>query len=274
MKNFKVACIQFASGLSVHKNLMEISKYIKSSKELGADIVVLPENFALMASVNSNYLDIQEKYGDGYIQNFISDQAKKNKIWIVAGTIPIQSSIENKVFQTSIVFDSKGKLISSYNKVHLFDVNIIESKEKYKESDVFTPGKNVTVVDTPFCRLGLAVCYDLRFPELFRKLSDIGVDLVCLPAAFTYITGKAHWEHLIKSRAIENLVYFAASAQGGYHLCGRRTYGHSMIVNPWGDTLAEISSKPGVIISTIDLKILNNLRKNFPCLDHKRFKCK
>ena len=140
-----------------------------------------------------------------------------------------------------------GEQVSSYNKVHLFDVNIIETNEKYRESDIFLNGNSITVIDTPFCKIGLAICYDLRFPELFRKLSQENVDVVCMPAAFTSVTGKAHWEHLIKARAIENLVYFAASAQGGYHVSGRETYGHSMIVNPWGETLDIIKNNSGVI---------------------------
>ena len=270
MKNFKIACIQLASGPNVEANLIEISKYIAKSKELGANILVLPENFAMIAEKDSMYLDIKEKLGDGRIQNFISNEAKKNDIWIVAGTIPIQSSSDSKVFSTCIVYNNQGEMISSYKKIHLFDVNIIESNEVYKESDTFTPGDLVVTINTPFCKIGLAICYDLRFPELFRKLSNDNIDMICMPAAFTKVTGKAHWEHLIKARAIENLVYFAASAQGGYHVSGRETYGNSIIVNPWGETLSISKNKSGVIISTIDLKALKLLRKNFPCLEHKK----
>ena len=271
MTNFKISCVQIASGPNIDANLIEVGKYIERSKTLGADIIVLPENFALMAEKDSIYLDIKEDFGKGKIQNFISEQAKKNNVWIVAGTIPIKSKNKNKVFSTCIVFDNKGVIASSYNKVHLFDVDLTETNEKYRESDVYIHGDSITVVDTPFCKIGLSICYDLRFPELFRKLSNENVDIVCLPAAFTSVTGKAHWEHLIKSRAIENLVYFAASAQGGYHVSGRETYGNSIIVNPWGETLDIIKNKSGIIISSIDLKAQAKLRKNFPCLNHKKF---
>ena len=270
MKNFKIACIQVASGPNTEANLLEIGKYIFKSKELGANITVLPENFAMMAKQDSMYLDIKERLGDGRIQNFISNEAKKNDIWIVAGTIPIQSTSDNKVFSTCIVYNNQGEMVSYYNKIHLFDVNIIESNEVYRESNIFMPGDSVVSFNTPFCKIGLAICYDLRFPELFRKLSQDNIDIICMPSAFTKVTGKAHWEHLIKARSIENLVYFAASAQGGYHVSGRETYGHSMIVNPWGETLSISDNKSGVIISDIDLKALKLLRKNFPCLDHKK----
>ena len=271
MTNFKISCVQIASGPNVEANLLEVGKYIDKSKILGADVVVLPENFAMMAEKDSMYLDIKEDFGEGKIQNFIRNEAKKHDVWIVAGTIPIKSKNKNKVYSTCIVFDNKGDIVSSYNKVHLFDVNLIDTNEKYRESDIYIHGDSITFVDTPFCRIGLSICYDLRFPELYRKLSSEKVDLICLPAAFTSVTGKAHWEHLIKSRAIENLVYFAASAQGGYHVSGRETYGNSIIVDPWGETLDIIKNKSGVIISSIDLKAQVKLRKNFPCLEHKKF---
>ena len=270
MKNFNISCIQIASGPNIGANLLEISKHISKSKDMGADIVVLPENFAMMAEKDNMYLDIKEKLGIGRIQDYISKEAQKNDIWIIAGTIPIKSRKKNKVYATCIVFNNNGKIVSSYSKIHLFDVNILETKEKYRESDIFTNGDSPIVVETPFCNIGLAICYDLRFPELFRKLSDMGIDIICLPAAFTSITGKAHWEYLIKSRAIENLVYVAASAQGGYHVSGRETHGNSIIVNPWGETLDTIKNGSGVIFSSIDLKSQDKLRKNFPCLDHKK----
>ena len=271
MSSFKISCVQIASGPNLDANLLEVRKYIEKSKKLGAKLVVLPENFAMMVANDLMYLDIQEELGNGKIQDFISSAAEKNDIWVVAGTIPIKSTNGKKVYSTCIVFDNNGKIVSSYNKIHLFDVNIIESNEKYNESDIYFHGDSIVTLDTPFCKIGLSICYDLRFPELFRDLSSQGAELICMPAAFTAVTGKAHWEHLIKSRAIENLVYFAASAQGGYHVSGRETYGHSMIVNPWGETLDVIKNKSGIIISSIDLKSQFKLRKNFPCLDHRKF---
>jgi len=270
MSNFKVSCIQVASGPNIDANLLEVGRYIEESKKHGASIVILPENFAMMAASDTDYLDIMEDFGSGKIQDFISKAAKRNGIWIIAGTIPIKSKNKEKVFSTCIVFNEKGEIVSSYNKIHLFDVNLLETNEKYNESDIYLNGDSIVSFETPFCKIGLAICYDLRFPELFRKLSNENIDLICMPAAFTAVTGKAHWEHLIKSRAIENLVYFAASAQGGYHVSGRETYGHSMIVSPWGETLDIIKNKSGIIISSIDLKSQNKLRENFPCLNHKR----
>lgn len=270
MKDFKIACVQIASGPKIKANLIEVSKYISKAKNKGANIVLLPENFAVMVKDDIMYLDYQEKFGDGIIQNFISDEAKKNDIWIIAGTIPIKSKQKDKVLSRCIVYNNKGESVSSYDKIHLFDVNLLETNEKYRESDVFLAGNTIATVDTPYCKIGLAVCYDLRFPELFRELSNQDVDLICLPAAFTAVTGKAHWEYLIKARSIENLVYFAASAQGGYHVSGRETYGHSIVVSPWGETLDIIKNKSGVIVSNINLKNLKNLRKSFPCLDHKK----
>jgi len=271
VSDFKLSCIQLASGPNIEANLLEISKHIFEAKKLGADLVVLPENFSMMAKDDSMYLEIKEKLGSGRIQDFISNQAKKHNLWIVAGTIPIKSSIKDKVYSTCIVFNNRGEQVSSYNKVHLFDVNITETNEKYSESDIYLNGDSISVIDTPFCKIGLAICYDLRFPELFRNLSKENIDVVCMPAAFTSVTGKAHWEHLIKARAIENLVYFAASAQGGYHVSGRETFGHSMIIDPWGETLGIIKNNSGVIISSINLNSLKKLRKNFPCLSHKKF---
>tara|TARA_Y100000768_G_scaffold211178_1_gene159107 strand:- start:119 stop:934 length:816 start_codon:yes stop_codon:yes gene_type:complete len=269
MKNFKVGCVQIASGPNVEANLNEIAKYINDAKNKGADLIILPENFAMMAEKDLFYLDIQESLGEGRIQDFISKQAKKNEVWIVAGTIPIKSEKKEKLFSTCIIYNDKGEMISAYSKMHLFDVNLPNTNEEYRESDIYLNGTEVVTVETPFCKIGLSICYDLRFPELFRKLSESKAELICLPAAFTSFTGKAHWEHLIKARAIENLVYFAASAQGGYHVSGRETYGNSIIVSPWGETLGILKNKSGVVVTDINLESLKKLRSNFPCLDHR-----
>ena len=272
MKNFKVGCVQIASGPNIEANLSEVSRHIADAKENGANIVILPENFAMMAEKDIFYLDIQEDLGSGRIQDFISNEAKKHEIWIVAGTIPIKTNIKNKVLSTCIVYDDAGKIVSHYSKMHLFDVNIPDTNDEYRESDTFLNGEDVVTLDTPFCKIGLSICYDLRFPELFRKLSEKNAQLICLPAAFTYQTGKAHWEFLIKSRAIENLAYLAASAQGGYHVSGRETYGNSMIINPWGEALNIMKKKSGVIVSEIDINAQEKLRSSFPCLEHRIIK--
>jgi len=270
VKNFKVSCVQIASGPNIEANLLETSKYIEKAKDAGAKLVVLPENFAIMAANDQMYLEFKEEFGNGKIQDFISSEALKNDLWIIAGTIPISSNKKNKVYSKSIIFNNKGEIVSSYNKIHLFDVNILETNEKYNESDVFISGNSIEIVETPFCKIGIAICYDLRFPELFRLLAEKGANLICVPAAFTSFTGKAHWEYLVRSRAIENLLYIAASAQGGYHVNGRETHGNSLIVNPWGEILSIKKNGAGIVTSEIDLNYQSNLRKNFPCLDHRK----
>ena len=270
--NFKVASIQIASSPNVDANLLQIKNYIDYASKEGVKLAVLPENFSMMAKEDADYLSIKEELGKGKIQSFLSKIAKENSMWIIGGTIPIESDKKNKVYSTCIAYDSDGKMVDYYHKIHLFDVDIPEKDEKYRESDIFTKGSKVKIIDTPFCKIGLAVCYDVRFPELFRKFSLEGACLVTLPSAFTAVTGKAHWEYLLKSRAIENLSYLVSSAQGGHHISGRETYGHSMIINPWGSELAKIDNGSGVIISDIDLNYLTSIRKNFPCLKHRSIK--
>ena len=188
----------------------------------------------------------------------------------MGGTIPIVANHPNKVRAACLLIDNTGKRIARYDKIHLFDVHIEQSGENYTESDTIEPGENVVVVDTPFGKLGLAICYDLRFPELFRYMMLQGVEIIALPSAFTAITGKAHWETLIRARAIENLSYVIAAAQGGYHVNGRETYGDSMIVNPWGLILDRLASGSGYVMAEIDRNYIATIRKNFPVIDHKK----
>lgn len=270
----KVAAIQMASGPNVQANLDEAEKFIKIAVLQGAELVVLPENFAIMGMLETDKVDIAEVYKEGMIQNFLSEQAAKHGIWLVGGTIPIQSRDARKVCATCLLFNDAGEEVARYDKIHLFDVTLAESGESYTESETIASGDEVVVTETPFGRLGLAVCYDLRFPEIFRAMSDSGVDIIALPSSFTSLTGKAHWETLIRARAIENLSYVVASAQGGYHVNGRETHGDSMIVDPWGMVLNRLPHGTGVVVSEIDLSKLKKTRQLFPALEHRRLNCK
>ena len=270
----KVAAIQMASGPNVQANLDEARKFIGIAVQQGAELIVLPENFAIMGMTEMDKVAVAEKYGQGLIQNFLSTQASDHGIWLVGGTIPIQSTEENKVYATCLLFNDRGEVVSRYDKIHLFDVTLEESNESYTESETTTSGEKVVVAETPFGRLGLAICYDLRFPEMFRAMADAGVDIFTLPSAFTSQTGKAHWETLIRARAIENLSYLVAAAQGGYHVNGRETHGDSMIVDPWGTVLNRLPHGTGVVISEIDINKLQKTRQLFPALKHRRLNCK
>ncbi|MDW3094181.1 MAG: carbon-nitrogen hydrolase family protein [Gammaproteobacteria bacterium] len=267
----KVAAIQMASAPQRDANLMEASRLIQLAKEQGAELIVLPENFPIMGIEESDKVDIREAYNDGPIQNFLSDQAKKHGVWIVGGTVPLQYDDPNKIIAACIVYNSEGKAVARYDKIHLFDVEI-DGEESYKESETIANGTELVVLDTPFGKLGLAICYDLRFPELFRQLVDMGAEIIAIPSAFTATTGKSHWEILVRARAIENLCYVIAADQGGYHLSGRSTYGDSMVVDPWGNVLNRLSQGAGVVIAEIDLERMKNTRRTFPCLQHRMLK--
>jgi nitrilase len=269
----KIAAIQMASGTNVSANLIEVSRQILSATQSGAKLIILPENFAYMGLQDSDQINIAEDDGEGSIQNFLSEQAKNNKVWLIAGTIPIKSGRKDKVYAACLVYDDKGKRISRYNKIHLFDVHLEITSETYKESETIEAGNQVVVVDTPFGKIGLAICYDLRFPELFRQLVLQGAEIIVLPSAFTAITGKAHWEVLLRSRAIENICYVIASAQGGYHVNGRETHGDSMVVDPWGTVLDRLPQGSGYVISDIDIENVKSIRQNFPVLQHRKISC-
>ncbi len=269
-----VAAIQMASGPNVKANLEEAEKLIKTAVQQEAELVVLPENFAIMGMSEVDKVTIAEAAGEGPIQQFLSQQAKKHGVWIVGGTIPVESSVTGKVYSASQLYNDSGEMVARYDKIHLFDVVLEDSKESYNESETIESGDDVVVVDTPFGKLGMAVCYDLRFPELFRAMADVGMEICVLPSAFTNLTGKAHWESLLRARAIENLCYMIAPDQGGYHKSGRETYGDSMIIDPWGVVLNRLPHGTGVVVSDIDLERLRKTRKNFPALQHRRLDCR
>ncbi|HEX3169175.1 MAG TPA: carbon-nitrogen hydrolase family protein, partial [Burkholderiales bacterium] len=229
----RVAAVQLASGPSVAANLNEARRLIAMAAKQGAKLVALPEYFAIMGMQDTDKVKVREAEGTGPIQQFLAETAKKHKIWLVGGSVPLMSGDPNRVRNSSLVYDDKGKLVARYDKIHLFGFEM--GKEHYSEQRTIEPGSEIKVIDSPFGRLGLSICYDLRFPELYRAMKD--VDIILVPSAFTETTGKAHWETLIRARAIENLAYVIAPAQGGYHLNGRETHGDSMIVDPWGVVL-------------------------------------
>ncbi len=269
----RVAAIQMASGPNVNANLLEAEKLIARAATAGAGLVVLPENFPIMGMTEYDKVAVKEEDGHGPIQSFLAEQAARRGIWIVAGTIPLAAHSPDKVRAACLVYNARGERVVRYDKMHLFDVRLEEAGEQYVESETIEPGSGVSVIDTPFGRLGVAVCYDLRFPELFRLLADQQVELIALPAAFTAHTGRAHWEALLRSRAIENLCYLVASAQGGYHANGRETHGDSMVIDPWGNVLDRLPRGSGVVMADLDLERMHAIRRSFPVLAHRRIHC-
>ena len=270
---FKAACIQLASGSNVNANLLEAQRLMEHAAREGARLIVLPENFAYMGASCQDMLRIREEDNDGPIQHFLSQISQKLGVWLVGGTLPIASQTSDKLRAACLLYNDQGQRVARYDKMHLFDVNLVETDEQYVESETIEPGDELCVVDTPFGKLGLSVCYDLRFPEMYRALLDQGIELIALPAAFTAMTGAAHWDALLRARAIENLCFVFAAAQGGFHISGRKTWGHSMIVDPWGNKLAEQTSGNGPVIAEINRDFLQATRRNFPSLQHRRFHC-
>ncbi|BBA37044.1 carbon-nitrogen family hydrolase [Methylocaldum marinum] len=264
-----VAAVQLTSTPDVASNLASIGSLIERSADSGARLVVLPENVALMGRKETDKLEAAESDGSGPIQDFLAEAAAKNRIWLVGGTIPIRTP-SGKVYAASPVYDDSGRRVARYDKIHLFDVDVPGSREQYRESNTIEPGNTPLVLDTPFGRLGVAVCYDLRFPELFRYLAAQGLDILALPSAFTAATGKAHWDVLVRARAVENLCYVVAANQGGTHPNGRETYGHSMVVDPWGSVLAQLDTEPGVVLAEVSRRRIEEVRTTFPALRHRR----
>lgn len=267
-----IAAIQMCSSDNVDDNLKVVAERIHVAAAKGAKIAVLPEMFAIIGKNPLDALLAKEKYGDGKIQNFISTLSAKLNIWIVAGTIPIACSGSNKISAACIVYDGNGNAVARYNKIHLFDA-IISEEESYKESDSTESGLNIVVIDTPFGKLGLAICYDIRFPALFTALRNHGAEIIAIPAAFTVKTGEAHWKILLQARAVENFCYVVGACQGGTHVGGRKTYGHSMIIEPWGAVMQEVTAVENPIIyAEIDLEKLYKIRKLMPVHEHQKIK--
>jgi len=267
----RVAAIQMASGSNISGNLLQAEKHISRAVADGAELVLLPENFGMIGAEPKDVVACREKPGEGPLQRFLAEQSRHHGIIIGGGSIPLESDDTRHYRNSMLVYDRAGECIARYDKIHLFDVSLPDQDESYHESAVIQPGSRPLVVDVGIAKLGLAVCYDLRFPELFRLLIDQGADIILIPSAFTAVTGKAHWHALLKARAIENLSFVVASAQGGFHVNGRETYGHSLILGPWGNVLDEIKSGSGYVIADLNLTQQKTLRKKFPVLSHRKF---
>jgi predicted amidohydrolase len=266
----KVAAIQMTSSHIVADNLAAAGNLLREAKDLGCDIACLPENFSFIGLRDADKLEVAEPDGAGPVQSFLSDTARQLKMWILGGTIVIRGDTERRVANSSLLIDAAGKRVARYDKIHLFDVTIPGRDEQYRESTHVTPGREPVIADTPVGKLGLSVCYDMRFPELYRELVSQGAEWLAMPAAFTVPTGHAHWETLLRARAIENLCYVVAPAQTGTHTSGRETYGDSLIVDYWGQVVTRLAKGAGVITAEIDLAKEAETRARFPALDNRQ----
>ncbi len=265
----RVAAIQMTSGPNVAANLSEAERLIEQAVAAGAKLVALPEYFAIMGIKDTDKVAVRETEGKGPIQSFLSRMAKRHGVWLVGGSVPLEASVPDKVRNSCLVYDDKGKLAARYDKIHLFGLDL--GNEHYREEQTIEPGERIVVLETPFGRIGLSICYDLRFPELFRAMKD--VDMIMVPSAFTATTGKAHFETLVRARAIENQAYVIAPAQGGYHLSGRETHGDTMIVDPWGVVLDRLPRGSGVVVANINPAYQAGLRQSLPALRHRMIGC-
>uniref|UniRef100_UPI003341A03D carbon-nitrogen hydrolase family protein n=1 Tax=Castellaniella defragrans TaxID=75697 RepID=UPI003341A03D len=265
-RNFPIAAVQMVSGCVVEDNLRRAGALIAQAAAGGARLVALPEYFCLMGERDTDKAGIAESAGGGPIQDFLSAQARQHGVWLVGGTLPLRSPDADRIYNACLVFGPDGEVCARYDKIHLFSFQ--RGGESYDESVTIRPGDNMPqVFDLPFGRVGLGICYDLRFPEFFRAQGD--VRLMVLPAAFTYTTGSVHWEVLLRARAIENQCYVLASAQGGRHRNGRRTWGHSMLIDPWGEILECLPEGEGVVAGVFDARRLEQLRESLPALRHR-----
>src|SRR6202049_2348601 len=260
----KVAAIQMTSGPDVTANLEQARALLEDAAGRGARLAALPENCSCMGLKDADKRSVAEADGSGPAQDFLAASARRLRLWIVGGTVPLRAGADGRVAAASLVYDTDGRRVARYDKIHLFDVDIPGRAESYRESAHVAPGSSPAVIDTPVGRLGLSVCYDVRFPELYRHLSAAGAQLLAVPSAFTSPTGRAHWETLLRARAIENLCYVVAPAQSGIHTSGRETYGDTLIVDYWGQVLSRLAKGSGVITAEIDLAKEAETRARFP----------
>ncbi len=265
----RVAAIQMTSGPDIDANLDAAGRFLADAARLGATLAALPENFAFMGLNSGDKRAIAEPDGSGKIQNFLADTARRLKIWVVGGTVPLRQDPNGRVSASCLVYKSDGQRAARYDKIHLFDVDVPDSPESHRESAHTVPGRDARVVESPVGKLGLAVCYDMRFPELFRVLSRQGAEVFVVPSAFTVPTGRAHWESLLRARAIENLSALIAPAQWGIHPGGRETYGDSMIIDHWGSVLARMPTGTGCVVADLDTAARMKARTAFPALAHR-----
>ena len=265
----KLAAVQMISGPDVTPNLATAGRLIAEAADAGAQLVALPEYFPLIGATDTDRLAARETDGSGPIQDFLANAAKKHGLWLVGGSIPLMAEDPAKLRNSCLVFDPQGKRAARYDKIHLFGFN--KGDETYDEAATIERGDQVVAFDSPLGRIGIAICYDLRFPELFRAMAQLPnpVDLLVLPAAFTETTGRAHWELLLRARAVENQCYVLAAAQGGRHPNGRMTHGNSMVIDPWGEVLARMDKGEGVVLAELDPQRLVDTRSSLPALKHR-----
>ncbi|WP_397476173.1 carbon-nitrogen hydrolase family protein [Pusillimonas sp.] len=265
-EDFCVAAVQTVSSTDLDDNLAQAGKLIRDAAGRGAKLVLLPEYFCLMGNRDEDKVALRERPGQGVIQQFLSETAKQHKLWLIGGTVPLESPDSDRIYNTTLVYDPQGLQVARYDKIHLFGFR--RGTEAYDESLTIRPGEpQPQVFEAPCGKVGLSICYDLRFPELYRAFSD--VSLIVVPAAFTYTTGSAHWETLLRARAIENQCYVLAAAQGGKHENGRRTWGHSMLIDPWGEVLDCLPEGPGLAMGRLSQARLDDTRQALPALKHR-----
>ena len=267
-----VAALQRVSGTGQADNLRAARALLEQAARGGAELAVLPEYFCLMGHRDTDKLALREADGEGVVQRFLADAARELGMWIVGGTLPLASDAPERVRNTTLVYDPRGDRVARYDKIHLFQFD--NGREHYDEARVIEAGRTPVQFDLPSrdghrWRVGLSVCYDLRFPELYRAHASAGADLLLVPSAFTHTTGQAHWELLVRARAVENLAYVVAPAQGGVHANGRHTWGHSMLVDPWGSILAQRDQGAGVVVGELDAQRLSAVRAQLPALTHR-----
>ncbi|MEP7303108.1 MAG: carbon-nitrogen hydrolase family protein [Caldimonas sp.] len=264
----KIAAVQMVSTPDVERNLDAARALVERAAAEGAGLVVLPEYFCLLGRSDRDKLAIAEAPGDGPIQRMLGEAARRHGVWLVGGTLPLASGEDGRVMNANLVFSPAGEQVARYDKIHLFRYD--NGREQYDEGRTLKAGSESVAFAAGALRVGLSVCYDLRFPELYRALMEPPCDLLCVPSSFTWPTGSAHWEILLRARAIENQCYVIAAAQGGRHENGRRTYGHSLIVDPWGEKLAELPEGEGVIVAELRRERIAEVRGQLPALEHRR----
>jgi len=263
--SFKAAVVQMVSTPVVEENLAAAGKLVAQAAGEGAELVVLPEFFCIFGLRDGDKVAAREKDGAGPIQDFLAATAKRHGVWLVGGSVPLECGDPAKVRNSCLVYDSSGQRVARYDKIHLFGLEL--GAERFNESGTIEAGREPKAIDSPFGRIALSVCYDVRFPELYRALAP--VDIILVPSAFAATTGRAHWETLLRARAIENLAWVLAPAQGGKHVNGRETHGHSLVVDPWGKVVAERAAGPGVVIAEIDRAFQAKMRASLPALTHR-----
>jgi predicted amidohydrolase len=263
----RIAALQMVSAPEVAPNLESAARLIAAAAAAGARLVALPEYFCILGRHETDKVQVREQDGAGPIQDFLAEAAARHRVWVVGGTVPLIANQENKVRNACLVYDDAGRRVARYDKTHLFVLDL-DPENRFNESRTIEAGEGLVAVDTPFGRMGLSVCYDVRFPELYRALGT--VDFLMVPSAFTAVTGAAHWEPLLRARAIENQCYVVAPAQGGAHLNGRQTHGHSMIIDPWGTVLASLAQGEGVVLAELDAARIAEVRQSLPALKHRK----